>query len=366
VLLDNTYCAGVQSADGHQWTDSGIANEYVERQLTAGWPRSYPGGKAEDGIDALAWSSSGFIWDNALKHGKTFRNYGEWMITEAGWTDKAAHGRSNITWKDFYLDYVNGTAHTKLKSRPGIESLRKHSKLDTVGWDLHVPDVMRAAEFIKELKQFEVTGGFPNLTILFLPNDHTGGTKGRYPIPGAQVADNDLAFGQVVEAVSHSKFWPETCIIAIEDDPQAGWDHVSGYRTTCYVVSPHTKRRQTISTQYNQLSILRTIELILGLPPMNQLDAAATPMFDCFQDVAVLTPFKSVPNRVPLDQINPEPKKVANRILRRDAEMSARLNLDEQDKADEDTFNRILWRAMKGPDAPYPEWAIKAWEDDDD
>ncbi len=365
VLLDNTYCAGVQSADGHQWTDSAIANEYVERQLTAGWPRSYPGGKAEDGIDALAWSSSGFIWDNALKHGKTFRNYGEWMITEAGWTDTNAHRRTNVSWKDFYLDHMNGTSETKLKSEPAIESLRKHSKLDTVGWDLHVPDVMRAAAFIKELQQFEVTGGFPNLTILFLPNDHTGGTKGRYPIPGAQLADNDLAFGQVVEAVSHSKFWPETCIMAIEDDPQAGWDHVSGYRTTCYVVSPYTKRRQTISAQFNQLSVLRTIELILGLPPMNQMDAAATPMFDCFTDVAVLTPFKSVPNQVPLDQINPEPKKVANKILRRDAEMSERLNLDEVDKCDEDVFNRILWRAMKGPDVPYPEWAIKAWEDND-
>jgi YVTN family beta-propeller protein len=366
VLLDNTYCAGVQSADGHQWTDSGIANEYVERQLTAAWPRSYPGGKAEDGIDALAWSASGFIWDNALKHGKTFRNYGEWMITEAGWTERGAHGRTNVAWKDFYADYVNDTKQTRLKSKPAIESLRKHSKLDTVGWDLHVPDVMRAAKFIEELKQFELNGGFPDLSLVFLPNDHTGGTKGRYPIPGAQVADNDLAFGQLVEAVSHSKFWPETCIIAIEDDPQAGWDHVSGYRTTCYVVSPYTKRRQTVSTQYNQLSVLRTIEVILGLPPMNQLDAAATPMFDCFQDVAVLTPFTSVSNRIALDQINPEPKKVANKILRRDAEMSARLNLDEQDKADEDTFNRLLWRAMKGPDVPYPEWAVKALEDDDD
>jgi YVTN family beta-propeller protein len=366
VLLDNTYCAGVQSADGHQWTDSALANEYAERQLTAGWPRSYPGAKVEDGIDALAWSSSGFIWDNALKHGKTFRNYGEWMITEAGWADKNAHGRTNISWHDFYRDWQDGTKHTRLKSKPGIETLRKHSKLDTVGWDLHVPDVTRAAKFIEELKEFEVKGEFPNLVMLFLPNDHTGGTKGRYPHPGAQLADNDLAFGQVVEAVSKSKFWKETLIIGIEDDPQAGWDHVSGYRTTCYVVSPYTKRRETISTQYNQLSVVRTIELVLGLPPMNQLDAVATPMFDCFNNIADMTPFDSVPNQVPLDQINPEPKKVANQILRRDAEMSARLPLDEMDKAPEDVLNRILWRAMKGTEVPYPEWATHAWEDDDD
>jgi YVTN family beta-propeller protein len=363
ALLDNTYCSGVQSADGHQWTDSSIANEYVERQLTAGWPRSYPGAKVEDGIDALAWSSSGFIWDNALAHGKTFRNYGEWMITEAGWREKSRKDR--VSWRDFWEEHNGRTNAIRLASRPGIETLRAHSPTNTVGWDLHVPDVMRAAVFIKELKEFEAAGTFPNFVILFLPNDHTGGTKGRYPLPGSQVADNDLAFGRVVEAVTHSKFWPQTCIFAIEDDPQAGWDHVSGYRTTCYVVSPYTKRRQTISTQYNQTSLVRTMELILGLPPMNQMDATATPMFDVFTETADLTPFTSVPNRVPLDQINPEPKKVQHPVLRRDAIASERLNLDEPDRCPEDTLNRILWRAMKGPDVAYPEWAVKAGVDDD-
>jgi len=365
ILLDKTYCSGVQSADGHKWTDSAIANEYVERQLTAGWPRSYPGAKVEDGIDALAWSSSGFIWDNALAHGKSFRNYGEWMISEAGWTSKSAHGRTNVSWRDFWGDYAQGTTETRLKCKPGIESLRKHSKLDTVGWDLHVPDVRLAAEFIKELRQFEVTGDLPEFILLFLPNDHTGGTKGRYPIPGAQVADNDLAFGQVVEAVSHSKFWADTCIFAIEDDPQMGWDHVSGYRTTCYVASSYTKRRQTISTQYNQVSVVRTMELILGLPPMNQMDATATPMTECFSEVQNLAGFNSVTNRVPLDQINPEPKKIANRILRQDAYASAKFNLDEPDRCPEDLLNQILWRAMKGPDVPFPQWAVKAGADND-
>ena len=308
VLLDNTYCSGVQSADGHQWTDSAIANEYMERQISSGTPRSYPGGKSEDGADALAWASSGFIWDNALAHGKTFRNYGEWMISEAGWTDRKRKDR--ITWQDFWRESPN-RRRPRSGSAAGrrIESLRPHSNTNTVGWDLKVPDVMRAAEFIRELRQFEAQGGFPNLMILFLPNDHTGGTRANIPTPGAQVADNDLALGLVVEAVSHSRFWPETCIFAIEDDPQAGWDHVSGYRTTCFVVSPYTKRRQTISTQYNQTSLIRTIELILGLPPMNHLDATATPMTDCFTDTPDLTPFTSVPNRVPLDQMNPDPEK---------------------------------------------------------
>lgn len=364
VLLDNTYCSGVQSADGHQWTDSAIANDYMERQISSDTPRSYPGGKSGSDSDALAWASSGFIWDNALAHGKTFRNYGEWMLSEAGWADPKKKDR--IMWTNYWREYQTGEGKLQLRSRPAIESLRAHSNTNTVGWDLKVPDVMRAAEFIRELRQFETNGGFPHLSMLFLPNDHTGGTRGQYPTLGAQVADNDLAFGQVVEAVSHSRFWPETCIIAIEDDPQAGWDHVSGYRTTCYIVSPYTKRRQTISTRYNQTSLMRTIELILGLPPMNQLDATATPMSDCFTDEPNLRPFTSVPNRVPLDQLNPEPKQVAHPVLRHDAIVASRLPLDEVDRCPEDVFNKIIWRAMKGPETPYPTWAVKTVEDDDD
>jgi len=364
VLLDNTYCAGVQSADGHQWTDSAIANEYVERQISSDTPRSYPGAKSADSSDALAWASSGFIWDNALAHGQTFRNYGEWMVSDAGWKDRKRKDR--VTWQHFWREHQTGEGRMQLRSQPAIETLRPHSNTNTVGWDLKVPDVMRAAEFIRELRHFETNGGFPDLSLLFLPNDHSGGTRGQYPTPGAQLADNDLALGQVIEAVSHSRFWPETCVLVIEDDPQAGWDHVSGYRTTCFVVSPYTKRRQTISTQYNQTSLIRTIELILGLPPMNQLDATATPMTDCFTDAPDFTPFTSVPNRVPLDQLNPDPEKVAHPVLRQDALMSSRLPLDEVDRCPEDVFNRILWRAMKGPDVPYPEWAVKLVEDDDD
>jgi YVTN family beta-propeller protein len=363
-LLDNTYCSGVQSADGHQWTDSAIANAYVERQLTSGTPRSYPGAKSEDSIDALAWASSGFLWDNALAHGKSFRNYGEWMISEAGWSDRKRKG--TIAWTNFWQEYREGKGQVQLRSRAGIGSLRQHSNTNTVGWDLKVPDVMRAAEFIRELRHFETNGGFPNLIVLFLPNDHCGGTRGEYPTPGAQMADNDLAFGQVVEAVSHSRFWPETCLVAIEDDPQAGWDHVSGYRTTCYLVSPYSKRRQTISTQYNQTSIVRTIELILGLPPMNQLDATATPMNDCFTETPDFTPYRSVPSRVPLDQLNPDPKIVSHPVLRRDAVTSSRLPLDQVDRCPEDVLNRILWRAMKGPDVPYPVWAVKLVDEDDE
>ena len=362
VLLDRTFCCSVQSADGHQWTDSSIASGYVERQIAAGFPRSYAGGKSEDGLDALGWASSGFIWDNARAHGVTFRNYGEWLMTEAGWKDPNQKGKP--AWQDYWNDHQNGTGLTRLASRPGIEALRSISKLDTVGWDLNVPDVMRAAAFIQELKQYEAKGGMPQLMLLFLPNDHTGGTRGKAPTPAAQIADNDLALGQVVEALSHSKFWADTCLMSIEDDSQAGFDHVSGYRTTCYVASAYTKRGQTISTPYNHAGLVHTIELMLGLPPMNQLDATATPMTDCFTDKPDLTPFTAVPNQVPLDQTNPDPKKISDRTLRKDAIASARLPLNEPDRCPEDTLNRILWHAMKGTRVPYPDWAVTKDADD--
>ncbi len=281
VLLDNTYCSGICSADGHQWADSALCNDYLERSF-AGFPRSYPFGGTGSSVDALAYSSAGFIWDNVIAHGKTLRDYGEFAITEAHWRDKAkTRGPER---PGLLPDFVNQTGAIDISCRPSIESLRPYLATNTAGWALHVPDVFRAAQFIKELKQFEQTGNFPNLSIISLPNDHTSGTREGCPTPAAMAADNDLAFGQIVEAVSHSKFWKETCIFAIEDDPQAGWDHVSGYRTTCYIASPYARRGAVVSTQYNQTSLLRTMELMLGLPPMNQMDATATPMSACFTD----------------------------------------------------------------------------------
>ncbi len=362
VLLDNTYCSGIQSADGHHWTDEAISTDYVERQH-AGWPRSYPNMKTEDSMDALAYSPAGFIWDNMLKHGRTVRNYGEACISECGWSDRSMKGKPK--WKDYYDDVLAKTGLTSIRCKPGLESLRAFSKPDTVGWDLGVPDVVRAARFIDELHDFEKTGKFPDFMIFLLPNDHTGGTGAGAPTPGAQVADNDLAMGQIVEALSHSKFWPDTCLFAIEDDPQNGWDHVSGYRTTCYVVSAYTKRGAVVGTQYNQTSLVRTMELMLSVPPMNIIDATATPMNECFTGIPNLTPFTAVPSQVPLYQLNPEPKKLPDPMLRKDAATSAKLNLGEPDRCPEDVLNRILWRAMKGTKVPYPEWAITKVDDDD-
>lgn len=361
VLLDNTYCSSILSADGHQWATTAFATDYMEKSF-AGFPRSYPDGMGDDEVDALAYSPAGFIWDNALAHGKTLRDYGEFAITVKKWADPKR--KQSLDFMAHWGDFTNGNREICITSRPAVESLRPYLCTNTVGWDMDIPDQFRAARFIEELKGFEAKGEFPQLVIMCLPDDHTSGTDPGAPTPAAQVADNDLAFGKIVEALSRSRFWPETCILAIEDDPQAGWDHVSGYRTTAYVVSPYTKRSKVISTQYNHTSLVRTMELILGLPPMNQMDAAATPMFDCFDEKPDLTPFTAVPSNVRLDEMNPEPKKISDPLLRRYAQQSARLPLTAPDLCPEDLLNRILWHAMKGPDAPYPTWAITAADDD--
>ena len=361
VLLDNTYCCGILSADGHQWADSAIATDYVEREF-AGWPRSYPaGGFGEEGRDALAYSPAGFIWNDALAHGKTVCDFGEFTTDTKYWKSS---GSTNVTFLDACRDFLGGSNAIAYACEPDIEALRPYIITNTIGWDLDVPDVWRAAQFIKDLKQFEAADNLPNLVILWLPNDHTSGTAFGSPTPAAQVADNDLAVGQVVDAVSHSKYWKDTCIFAIEDDPQNGWDHVSGYRTTAYVVSAYTRRGAVVNTQYNQTSLLRTMELMLGLPPMNQMDATATPMFDCFTNTPDFTAFNAVANRIPLDQMNPPPKKISDSLLRKDAYVSARLPLKKEDQCPEDLFNRILWRAAKGSQTPYPVWAVKTVDDD--
>ena len=361
ALLDHTYCSGSKSPDGHQWTDSAIATDYMEKSF-AGFPRSYPSGAQTNEIDALAYSPAGFIWDDAIAHGKTLRDYGEFTFSKWRW--KTPH-KAKPGFLDFYRDFTNGHGNLVLWSEAHIESLRPYVATNGFGWNLDVPDIYRAAQFIADLKKCEQTGVLPDLLILWLPNDHTSGAKEDSAKPESQVADNDLAVGRVLDAVSHSRFWSETCIFAIEDDPQAGWDHASAYRTTAYVASPYTKRHAVVSTPYNTTSLLRTIELMLGLPPMNQMDATATPMFDCFTDAPDLTPFDAVPNRVPLDELNPKPKKIADPQLRKDATFSARLPLDEADQCPEDRLNRILWRAVKGTAQPYPQWAVQKTPEDD-
>jgi len=190
--------------------------------------------------------------------------------------------------------------------------------------------------------------------IMLLPNDHTVGTREGYPTPAAAVADNDLALGQIVEAVSNSPFWPETVIFVVEDDPQAGLDHVDSHRTVAFCISPYTRRGIVDSTHYNQTGMLRTMELIYGLAPMNQLTMASNPMIACFQEEPDFTPYKARPNEIPLDQMNQNIAQLRGKA-RYYAKQSMELSLDDIDMADEGTFNRILWHAVKGVNTPYPK-----------
>ncbi|MFM7206478.1 MAG: alkaline phosphatase family protein [Planctomycetaceae bacterium] len=365
VLLDNTSCCGILSADGHNWSTSAVATDYVEKSF-AGFPRSYPDGMGDGETDALAWSPAGFIWDSVLRRGKTVRNFGEFMMPRVRWADPARKGRPGFAACHAAWKQGREGGDVRFACEPAIESIRGFSPRHTVGWDMAVPDQLRADVVIEELAECEKRGAYPHLTIICLPNDHTNGTAAGSATPAACMADNDLALGRIVEALSRSRFWPRMAVFAIEDDPQAGWDHVSGYRTVCLVASPFAKRGVTVSTPYNTTSILRTIGQILGLPPMNQFDASATPLADCFTDTADLRPFAALPATVPLDQMNPDPKAILDPLLKAGAIISASMNFAEIDRAPEAALNRVLWHAMKGSAAEYPEWAAGAEDEADD
>jgi YVTN family beta-propeller protein len=356
VLLDNIYCSGVLSADGHNWALSAFATDYLERSF-AGFPRSYPDGLDDADNDVMAWSPQGFLWNAAASAKRTVYVGGEMCHGTDLWVEEGRSGKPSFM--DFWKDRADGTKLARYTTRALHESVKPHLATNYPGWSESIADQIRADVFISHLQACE-RGEKPweNLHILSLPNDHTSGTKPGLPTPAAAVADNDLALGRMIEAVSKSKYWPKTCIISMEDDPQAGWDHVSGFRTLCIVASPYTKRGEVVSTHYNQPGILRTIGLMLGMKPLNQMDAGATPLRDCFIDKPDLTPYTALPNKVPLDQLNPPKTAYQSEKMRDLAEQSEKLPLDTLDACDEDTLNRILWHAMRGPDAEYPLWAV--------
>jgi YVTN family beta-propeller protein len=340
TLFDNFYCSGELSAAGHQWTNEAYVTDYLTKAF-GGFTRSYP----VDGDDALAFAPSGFLWDNALARKKTFRNFGE--FTKSSYPE-------GTTWADVYADYKNDTRKVKITVRPNVKAMEPYTHAGYPGFPLVTPDVYRARLFVEELKAWEKKGEMPHLVYVFLPCNHSVGTQPGFPTPRAMIADNDLALGRVVEAVSKSKFWPETCVFVVEDDPQFGLDHVDGHRSVLQVISPYTKRKHKDSTNYNQTGVVKTIELILGLPPMNQLDLSATPMRDCFQDKPDLMPYTAVPNKVPLAEMNPPLGRLKGPALHW-AKKSLQMDFDEADEADEDALNRILWHSVRGYDTPYPE-----------
>ena len=324
VLLDNFYVSADVSADGHNWTTAAIAPDYVQKM----WPNSYAGRRKHydyEGGEPAALPPAGHIWNNVLAKGLTLRNYGYYV--------------ENAPLKD-----VNAASpHVKSLRDP---SLVPHTNRNYRGFDMDYPDVDRAKVFLTDLARMEAEGKFPNFSMLRLGNDHTSGLAAGKISPLANMADNDYALGLIVEALSKSKFWDKMAIFVIEDDAQNGPDHVDSHRSPAFVISPYTKRGAIDSTFYNTTSMLRTIELILGLRPMTMFDAGARPMVGSFQATANTAAYTAEKPRYALDERNPEQGTLAAR--------SARMDFDEADEIDDDELNEILWLAIKKTPPPVP------------
>lgn len=297
-LFDNFYDEGTLSADGHNWLMQADANDYVEKQFGAFY-RSYPA----QGGDALAYQPNGFLWNAAARAGKTARSFGEYnnFITFPG--------NKPPTWSQWYHDsqVLDGKATGPLNTPVGaartyadIPSLNDIDDHSYPMFDLDIPDQYRYSIWNRSFQQSLQKDNLPNLNMLWVMCDHTSGAPSD-PNPVAEVADNDLAVGRIVDTITHSKVWPTSAIFVVEDDPQNGADHVDGHRSGALVISPYIKRNVVNSTFYTQVNMVRTIEAILGIAPMNQLDRAAVPMTDAFTDVPDLTPYAALPNEVPLN-----------------------------------------------------------------
>lgn len=322
VLLDNLYCNGQVSRDGHPWSTMAYHTDYIARD----WHLTYSSRKGVDDDDEgdLQNAPSGFIWDACKRAGLTYRSYGE-------------YGKrvSDVDGRDRFEGRV-----------PGLVGHFAPEFGMPVAPGKRVRDTDRVDQFLKEFREYEKNGQLPRFIVMSLGEDHTSGTSPGAFTPQACVASNDLALGRLVEAVSKSRYWPETAIFVIEDDAQNGPDHVDAHRTVGLVVSPYTKRKAVDSTQYSTVSMIRTMELLLGLPPLSQYDAAARPMFASFTDKADLTAYDHVPAEIDLNAVN-----LATAY---GAERSSRMDFSEYDKIDDFELNEILWHAIMGADAPEP------------
>jgi YVTN family beta-propeller protein len=347
-LFDNFYVDAEVSYDGHAWSTGAYATDVIEKL----WPTNYAGRGAlylseggapfRNAFGNLSAPLNGYIWDAAVRKGIGVRSYGEF----AHWSDGPAKDR----------------ASGKLWAVPSVPGLEGRVSPTYPPWDLAIPDNQRIDAWAREFSEFEKNGTLPALNILRLGNDHTNGTRPDVPTPRAMVAENDLALGRLVETVSKSRYWKESAIFIVEDDAQNGPDHVDAHRSSVLVVSPYARRRGTDSTLYTTSAVLRTMELILGLPPMTQYDAAATPMYTAFQTAPSLAAFVHVAPRIPIDE--------KNGATAPGAQSSMAMDFSEPDLAPELELNEILWRSVRGGASTMPPivrsaWIRKAAEDDD-
>ncbi len=329
VLLDNFYVDAEVSADGHNWSMAAYANDFVEKT----WPTNY-GGRGGNydyaGNKKEALPRNGFLWDYALRKGLTFRDYGEF-------TDD------------------DGTVYLK--------DLAKHMCKDYPGWNLDIRDVFREKIWAHDFDSLLAKNAVPQLNIIYLPSDHTAGLGKKSRTPRGFVADNDLALGLLIEHLSQSGIWKDCAVFVLEDDAQNGPDHVDAHRSTAYLAGPYVKRNYVDHTMYSTSGMLRTIELVLGLPPMSQYDAGAMPMFRSFTPKADTTSFKHLDETVDMDALN-----LASNQLSRESDG---FDLAKADRVPDAALNRVLWKSLK-PGCTYPSPKRAAFvlvhekEDDDD
>jgi DNA-binding beta-propeller fold protein YncE len=323
ALLDNLYCNGDVSADGHAWSDGALATDYTQRAWTTG----YSGHGAPPATPSLITPPAGFIWDACRRKGLDFRSYGEYAYTDE-------HRIVSIP----------------LEAPDGLTGLRGHTcRAWLAATRKRYRDTEKADIFISEFRDYERTGDLPAFMVMSLGEDHTRGTVPGNIAPGACVAGNDAALGRILETVSRSKFWRQMAVFVIEDDAQNGPDHVDAHRTVALVASPYVRRHSVDSTFYTTASVLRTMELILGLPPMSQYDAAAAPMYASFGWRPDFSPYTSVAPRVDLNRRNVPGVYGAARTAKIDFSDYDRLTV-----SDEDALNKALWYSIKGANIPYP------------
>jgi YVTN family beta-propeller protein len=318
VLLDNLYCDAEVSRDGHAWSNAAYATDFVEKL----WPANYAG-LGDAPYTEAAEPASGYLWDLCKRKGLTYRSYGEYA-------QRVSEGRGVDARK---------------------AGLTGHVAPRYLGWDARDPE--NAKEFALEMDEFDANYGstdlskrLPNFMVMCLPENHTAGTRPGWPTPRAAVASNDYGLGLIVERVSRSPYWKETAIFVIEDDSQDGSDHVDARRTTGFVISPYVKRRMVDSTFYTTSSMLRTVELLLGLPPMSQYDAAATPMYAALGDAPDLTPYAHVEPVIDLSEVNTK--------TAWGAEASEAMDWTEFDRTPMFALNEIIWKSVRGADSEMP------------
>jgi YVTN family beta-propeller protein len=320
VTLDNLYCDGEVSVDGHSWSDAAYATDFNERY----WPPTYAG--RSNAIPSRAYiPSAGHLWDLAARKGLTYRSYGEYAA-------RASTG-------------------TTMDAAPGVEGLVGHVAKDYLG--SRARDTDNVAVFLREFKEYEANYDsanpekrFPNFVVMSMPEDHTHGTEPGSYTPQAMVANNDYAIGELVDAVSHSRYWPSTAIFIIEDDAQDGPDHVDARRTVGLVISPYVKRGIVDSTLYSTSSMVRSMELLLGLPPMSQYDAAAMPMYASFGTAPQTTPFDVIQPQIDVNAKNDKNSYGADE--------SEKMDFSDVDRAPMHALNEILWKSIKGKDSEMP------------